>query len=230
MKTGRAVGVGRRCPWPRRSRSRGCSVKWSLIQLPARREAAEVSSRRPTTVSCVLAVDRCSGRRRGRSGSRSRPGSAAAAGTSGETTSGRAAGCWPWCRRRRAAGRPSACGVVAGVVAAPRRRRCRTPRGSLDVLLDVRRFLGLLVRLDLELLHDRRVDPADQDRGEHQQAEADAGQQPGAPPDVGEEQQRADDRDAEQDRLGRQHGVDVGVAQAGPVVRGLKSLDFTARP
>ncbi len=88
----------------------------------------------------------------------------------------------------------------------------------LEVLLDVRRFLGLLVRLDLELLHDRRVQAADEDRGEHHQTEADHGQLPGAPPQGGEEQQRADDGDAEQDRLGRQVGVGVDVPQARPVV------------
>ncbi len=88
----------------------------------------------------------------------------------------------------------------------------------LEVLLDVRRFLGLLVRLDLELLHDRRVEAADEDRGEHHQAEADHGQLPGAPPQGGEEQQRADDGDAEENRLGRQVGVGVDVPQARPVV------------
>ncbi len=92
----------------------------------------------------------------------------------------------------------------------------------LEVLLDVGRFLGLLVRLDLELLDDRRVQTADEDRREHHQTEADDGQLPGAPPQGGEEQQGADDRDAEQDRLGRQIGVGVDVPEARPVVGGLE--------
>ena len=44
------------------------------------------------------------------------------------------------------------------------------------------------------------------------------GSSPGAPPDVGEEQHRADHRDAEQDVLGRQHRVVVGVGDAGDEV------------
>nr|WP_244890397.1 hypothetical protein [Streptomyces cyaneofuscatus] len=92
----------------------------------------------------------------------------------------------------------------------------------VDVLLDEGRFLGLLVRLDLELLHDRRVEPADQDRREHHQAEADDRQLPGAAPQRREEQHGTDRRDEEQDGLRREIGVRVDEPQAGPVVRGLE--------
>ena len=121
----------------------------------------------------------------------------------------------PWCRSRPAAG--SAVGLGRGrssrctltLVDAVRRAR------RLDVALDVRRLLGPLVRLDLELLDDRRVDAADERC-------ADSTSRPTPTPgssqvrrhDVGEEQQRADHRDDREDRLGRQHGVDVGVGAA----------------
>nr|WP_234331063.1 hypothetical protein [Streptomyces sp. NRRL F-4474] len=100
----------------------------------------------------------------------------------------------------------------------------------LDVLLDVRGFLGLLVRLDLELLHDRRVEPADQDRREHHQAEADDRQLPGAAPQRREEQHGADRGDGHEDRLRRQVRVRVDVPQARPVVGGLEVAGLHGEP
>ena len=75
--------------------------------------------------------------------------------------------------------------------------------GGLDVAADERRLLARLVRPDLELLHDRRVDAADDQRRDRQQAQAHQRQRPGAPEDVEEEQHRTDQRDERQDRLGR---------------------------
>ncbi len=87
--------------------------------------------------------------------------------------------------------------------------------GRLDVALDVRLFLLVRVGLDLELLDDRRVGAADQHAGEHQQDERDGREGEVAEEHVGEERDRADQRHRQQNRLGRQHGVDVGVGRPG---------------
>jgi len=87
--------------------------------------------------------------------------------------------------------------------------------GLVDLPLDVRVLLGQLVGLDHELLDDRRVDPADQDRRQHQQAQPDGGEQRAAPDRAGEEEDGAQHRDDREHGLGRQHGVDVGVGRAG---------------
>ena len=105
---------------------------------------------------------------------------------------------------------------VLDVVGVARRR---------DVVGDVGRFLVRLGRLDLEGLHDAGPDHAEQDRREHEQRQAHRGQRPGASPDVEEEQHRTDHGDAEQDVLGRQHRMVVGVGDAGDqVARGVDDV------
>jgi hypothetical protein len=81
--------------------------------------------------------------------------------------------------------------------------------------MDVGGLLGQFVRLDHELLDDRRVEAADEDRGQDQQPEAHCGQHRAAPGGPREEQQGAQDGDHREDGLGRQHRVDVGVGGAG---------------
>jgi len=84
-----------------------------------------------------------------------------------------------------------------------------------DIALDVRRFLVAGVRLHRELLHDRRVDAVDQDAQHEQHAEADGRQLRALEPHTGQYGDSDEDRHPEQDRLGRQGRVDVGVGRAG---------------
>ncbi len=99
-----------------------------------------------------------------------------------------------------------------------------------DVLLDVRRLLVGLGRLDLELLDDARPDQPEEDGGEDEESEPHRRQQPRAPPDVEEEQHRTDQGDAHQDRLGRQHRVVVGVGDAGEQRPGLVGQVVAVEP
>ncbi len=88
-------------------------------------------------------------------------------------------------------------------------------RVDVDVALDVRRLLARLVRAHLELLHERRVDAADQRRPT-------STSRPNATPGSAQVRRNAfaknstatDQRDHQQDVLGRQHRVDVAVLQA----------------
>ena len=97
--------------------------------------------------------------------------------------------------------------------------------GVLDLPADVRALLDLLVRLDHELLDDRRVHAADQHRGQHQQAEADGGQQRIAADRAGEEENRAQHGDDRQDGLGRKDRVDIGIRSAGADHSALGEVD-----
>ena len=100
--------------------------------------------------------------------------------------------------------------------------------GVLDLAGEVRALLGELVGLDHELLHDRRVEPADDHGGEHQQAEPD-GRKHRVPADrAGEEQRRADQRDHREHGLGRQHGVHIRVRGAGLHHTSLREIDAVA--
>ncbi|OIQ80926.1 hypothetical protein GALL_373190 [mine drainage metagenome] len=81
----------------------------------------------------------------------------------------------------------------------------------VDVALDVRGLELLLVRCHLEALHERRVDPADRDRGDHHDAEADRGQAPVAAERRHYEDDRDEDRDPREDLLRRDDGAHVRV-------------------
>ena len=96
--------------------------------------------------------------------------------------------------------------------------------GGVDGARDVGRFLVPQVGLDRELLHHRRVDAADRDRGDAEQGQRRAGPDQVAHARVGEDQDRDGDhdRDVGQDLLGRQHRVDVGVAGAPQVRAGVE--------
>ena len=86
--------------------------------------------------------------------------------------------------------------------------------GGLDVVRDVRRLAVRLVGPDLELLDERRVAGADQQRHERPQADGDDRIAPAPPPDVDDEQPEREQRDDQQQVDGRQLGVDVGVGGA----------------
>ena len=91
----------------------------------------------------------------------------------------------------------------------PERGRCR-----LDVVVDVRLLELLLVRLDLELLHERRIRGAEQHRDDREQPHRDDRQAPLLRADVHEEQHRADHRDERQEVQRGQLRLDLGVARA----------------
>ena len=100
--------------------------------------------------------------------------------------------------------------------------------GALDLPGDELGLLGQLVGLHHELLDDRRVDPADEDGRQDQQAEPDGGQHRAAAGRAGEEQHGAQDRDHREHRLGRQDRVDVGVGRPGGHRAALGEVDAVA--
>ena len=85
--------------------------------------------------------------------------------------------------------------------------------GGIDISMDVRPLGGELVGLHLEVLDDRRVDGADDERDERPQADRDHGQHPAASPDVPDEQRRGDDRHEDQEVQRGELCLDVGVAR-----------------
>ena len=87
--------------------------------------------------------------------------------------------------------------------------------GRGDAATDVFAFLLRRVGLDAELLHDERPTRADDHRAQQQQHHADRGNPQIAQEDGGEHRDRTDQGDGQQDQLGGQHRVDVGVAGAG---------------
>ena len=87
--------------------------------------------------------------------------------------------------------------------------------GRLDVAFDVGPFLVGRVRAHRELLDHQRPHRADQDRGQHQQRRRHRRDAQVTQEDRREERQGTDHRDREQDELGREHRVDVGVAGTG---------------
>ena len=87
--------------------------------------------------------------------------------------------------------------------------------GRVDVAADERALAVRLVGADLELLDDRRPEPAEQHGSEDEDGEAEPGEQPGAPEDVGEEQHRADQGDQHEDRPAGENRVLARVGHAG---------------
>ena len=86
--------------------------------------------------------------------------------------------------------------------------------GRVDIALDVRRFLLLRVWANLEALHDRGIDAADRDRGDHHEPNADRGNAPVWTPDHKQKHASDEQRDANQDAARRKDRVDVGVRRA----------------
>ena len=86
--------------------------------------------------------------------------------------------------------------------------------GGRDVALDVRRLERALGRRHLQRLQQRRVDDADDQRHEGPDPDGEHRQRPALAADVEEEDARREDRDVDQQQLGRQPGVHVGVAGA----------------
>ena len=83
-----------------------------------------------------------------------------------------------------------------------------------DVALDVGRFERTLGRVDLERLQQGWVDDADHERHEGPDPHGQHGQRPPLAPDVVEQDQRRTDRHVDEEQLGREPRVDVGVAGA----------------
>ena len=87
--------------------------------------------------------------------------------------------------------------------------------GRGDTAADVFAFLLRGIGFDADLLDDQRPARADDQRRQQQQHHADRRNPQVAQHDRGEHRDRADHRDGQQDQLGGQHRVDVGVAGAG---------------
>ena len=86
---------------------------------------------------------------------------------------------------------------------------------GVDVALEERLLAYELAGTHLELLDDQRVERADDDAGEDEQACADHRDHPVATEDVDEEERGHQHRDGGEDVQRRQDRVDVGVLQAG---------------
>jgi len=71
-----------------------------------------------------------------------------------------------------------------------------------------------LVGRNLQALDERGIDPAHQDGGHDQEADAQRRQPEPAEADVDQHQQRAEDGDYHQDAEGHELGVDIGVGGA----------------
>ncbi len=92
-------------------------------------------------------------------------------------------------------------------------RQAERGPGGRDVAHDVRLFLRQLVRLHLELLDDRGIDRADDDRDESPQADRDDRKHPASPPDVDDEQSRGGDGDDDEQPERGQVRVEIGVGR-----------------
>ena len=82
-----------------------------------------------------------------------------------------------------------------------------------DVVSDVGRFEFLGGRIDLEPLHQPRVKPAHQQRGQHHDADSGSGNDPRLPKSPDDEQHGNDQGNPHQNVLGRQHGMNIGVGR-----------------